>query len=154
MSFLGKNIRQFAEVTGGNLDEIYVNAAFNLVSSITFKSPVETGRYRGAWIATSSKPSTIVPLGVRRSSTVINEAVAKMQTAVTSGTTWYVTNNLPYARVIEYGLYPNPPKDPRRTKTINGFSKKARAGVARISVRKMIQDLNKDIIKRKIRGKI
>ena len=166
MSMLGKTLHKFTEATKGNLDDIMVNAAFTLLTSITLKSPVMTGMYRGAWISTSSKPSASIPTSIRRSPTVINEAVAKMQVAVTRGTTWYVTNNMPQARSIEYGLYVKNPKKGTWIKgnkgskghyeirSINGFSKRARAGVARISVRKMMQDLNKDIIKHKIRGKI
>ena len=48
-----------------------------------------------------------------------------------------MANNLPYARVVEYGGYPNPPKSPTG-KTVNGFSKLAPAGMVRINIRKLI----------------
>jgi hypothetical protein len=56
------------------------------------------------------------------------------------GQTFYMANSLPYARTVEYGKYPNPPKNPTG-KTVNGFSRQAPAGMARIAVDKGIAKL-------------
>lgn len=44
-----------------------------------------------------------------------------------------IHNPLPYAKVVEYGLYPNPPKK-GTGKTVNGFSTQAPAGMVGITV--------------------
>lgn len=43
-------------------------------------------------------------------------------------------NNLPYIRHLEYGLYPNPPKNPTG-KTINGYSTQAKQGMFRLALK-------------------
>jgi hypothetical protein len=54
----------------------------------------------------------------------------------------YMTNALPYIRILEYGGYPNPPKRPTG-KTINGFSTQAPGGMVRISVAEFNEKLVK-----------
>lgn len=44
-------------------------------------------------------------------------------------------NNLPYIRHLEYGLYPNPPKN-QTGKTVNGYSTQAPQGMLRLAVKK------------------
>lgn len=71
------------------------------------------------------------------------KSIARINKTVDSlklGQTFYMANNLPYARVVEYGLYPNPPKNPTG-KTVNGFSKQAPAGMVRINIRKLISKI-------------
>jgi lysozyme family protein len=53
----------------------------------------------------------------------------------------YLTNSLPYAMTIEYGGYPNPPKNPTG-KTIGGFSTQAPAGVVRVTAEEMVAQLS------------
>ena len=50
------------------------------------------------------------------------------------GDTVYIATDKVYAPIIEYGLYPNPPKRPTG-RTINGFSTQAPNGVVRITLR-------------------
>lgn len=52
---------------------------------------------------------------------------------------FHVVSTAPYAKVIEYGLYPNPPKNPTG-KTEGGFSIQAPKGFARISIREVINE--------------
>ncbi len=44
----------------------------------------------------------------------------------------YITNALPYAATLEYGGYPNPPKNPTG-KTVGGYSVQAPQGMFRIA---------------------
>jgi len=37
-----------------------------------------------------------------------------------------IVNNVAYINVLDLGLYPNPPKSKTATKTVNGYSKKAK----------------------------
>lgn len=44
-----------------------------------------------------------------------------------------IFNNLPYIRHLEYGLYPNPPKN-KTGKTLNGYSTQAPQGMLRVAL--------------------
>lgn len=63
-----------------------------------------------------------------------NRGLQEAQKAMTLpvGGVTYITNALPYAHVIEYGQYPNPPKNPTG-KTANGYSIQAPQGMFRIA---------------------
>jgi hypothetical protein len=77
------------------------------------------------------------------------------------GTSIFLVNNLPYASVVEYGSYPNPPKrgtyvPTGKTKygitgpgwvkrSEGGFSKQAPAGMVRVSLQEMKAYLDKII---------
>lgn len=55
-------------------------------------------------------------------------------------------NNLPYIRHLEYGLYPNPPKQPTG-KTLNGYSVQAPQGMFRLACAKwgsIVKQVSKD----------
>ena len=80
------------------------HAAFSLLSKVQMKSPVDTGAFRQAWTVTEESPFHFV-----------------------------VSNDKPYALVLEYGLYPqNPVKGSGKTQ--NGYSIQAPKGFARISI--------------------
>lgn len=80
------------------------HAAFSLLSKIQAKSPVDTGEFRRAWTISEREPFHFV-----------------------------VSNDKPYAMVLEYGLYPqNPVKG--KGKTQGGYSIQAPKGFARISI--------------------
>lgn len=80
------------------------HAAVSLLSKVHLKSPVDTGAFRQAWTLTEKAPFHFT-----------------------------VSNDKPYALVLEYGLYPNPPKG-GKGKTIDGYSTQAPKGFARISI--------------------
>ena len=48
----------------------------------------------------------------------------------------YIATDKVYAPIIEYGLYPNPPKNPTG-RTVNGYSSQAPAGMVRVTVMNM-----------------
>jgi hypothetical protein len=93
-------------------------------------TPVKKGRLKNNWYASNRA------IGIRtnkqndpsgkKSLARVDKALARLK----KGQRFYFFNNLPYARVVEYGLYPNPPKK-GTGKTINGFSKKAPQGMLR-----------------------
>lgn len=84
------------------------DVTFEVFDKVRTKSPVDTGAFRIAW---------------------------KIEEAEDG---YLIRNDLPYAHVIEYGLYPNPPKNPTG-KTVNGYSRQAPKGVARISVKEVAE---------------
>lgn len=82
------------------------SVALELYTKIIQKTPVDTGEARRSWSFEK------VPEGYR------------------------ISTNVPYMPVLEYGLYPNPPKG-GKGKTINGFSKQAPQGFVRISIKEV-----------------
>lgn len=64
---------------------------------------------------------------------------------------YYISNNLPYIGVLEYGGYPNPPKKGSWSKrdqawvikSENGFSKQAPEGMVGLTVAKFQSIVNK-----------
>lgn len=82
------------------------SVALELFTKIQEKSPVDTGELRRSW--------------------VINK--------IPSG--YVISTPVPYAPILEYGLYPNPPKG-GKGKTVNGFSKQAPRGFVRLSIKEV-----------------
>lgn len=102
-----------------------------LFRSVIMDTPVDEGTLRANWRTGVEKPITDPVV-----SDAWQQAISSMQGAVSGSNlpdTLYLTNNLPYAAVIEYGLYPNPPKT-EGGKTSGGFSKKAPHGMVRKNV--------------------
>ena len=82
------------------------SVALELFTKIQEKSPVDTGELRRSWVIHK------VPDG------------------------YVISTPVPYAPMLEYGLYPNPPKG-GKDKTVGGFSKQAPQGFARLSIKEV-----------------
>jgi hypothetical protein len=94
------------------------------------ETPVDKGRLKNNWYASNRRVGIRTnkandPSG-KRSLARVEKALDRLK----NGQRFFFFNNLPYARVVEYGLYPNPPKK-GTGKTSNGFSKKAPQGMLR-----------------------
>lgn len=85
-------------------------AGLSLKSKIEEKVPVDTGELKRSWSFIEVTPWE-----------------------------FHVVSTSPYVKVAEYGLYPNPPKNPTG-KTEGGFSIQAPKGFARISIREVINE--------------
>lgn len=85
-------------------------AALLLKSKIEQKVPVDTGELKESWSLVEENPYS-----------------------------FQVASSAPHAKVIEYGLYPNPPKK-GTGKTVDGFSTQAPKGYARIAIREVINE--------------
>lgn len=86
------------------IDKKINDAAVSLLTKVQAKTPVDSGDARRSWV------------------------LSKVSTAH-----YRVENQQPYIKVLEYGLYPNPPKG-GKGKTVNGFSTQAPRGMVRISI--------------------
>lgn len=73
-------------------------------TGVVMKSPVDTGRFRGAWVV-SGRPYSPSDLDRfdKMGSETIREAVAKIRAMPFPGHPTYIINPLPYAQVLEYG---------------------------------------------------
>ena len=109
-------------------------------------TPVDTGRLKNNWYASNRQ------VGVRTNKSTDpsgKNSLARVDKALKrfkAGQRFSFFNNLPYARVVEFGLYPNPPKNPTG-KTVNGFSRQAPSGMLRKNVDGFARAMQKARIK-------
>jgi hypothetical protein len=112
---------------------------FQRISGVVFLTPVDTGRARSSWNVSAVTPSRRVPPpGSRPTSDYISEARQALSSIGTYDAIW-ITSSLPYIHVLEFGLYPNPPKS--GIKTVGGFSRQAPNGMVRVTWRQVLKAL-------------
>ena len=104
-------------------------ATLNVFTAVKFHSPVDTGRLRANFNVSQGAVDTTVTNSTDASR--MDREINKVMTLPIGGVT-YLSNSLSYARTIEYGEYPNPPKNPTG-KTAGGYSIQAPQGFMRIS---------------------
>lgn len=96
--------------------------AIDMLSGVVSQAPVDSGALRAN--------NTLSVGSVDRSTNNSGDPIAKGKAALKGlvpYSTVYIANSLPYAPIVEYGGYPNPPKK-GKGKTVNGFSKQAPTG--------------------------
>jgi len=140
MSF-GQDLNRFTvKVTEASEEKIRGNL-LSFTKLVIEQTPVDTGRLRGNWQSSinQAKLSEITRQQKGLSGSALNEA-QKTLSQFELGDIFFFTNNLPYARVVEFGLYPNPPKK-GTGKTVGGFSKLAPQGMVRPYFRALVRAL-------------
>lgn len=107
--------------------------ALGMFSELLKGTPVDTGHLRNNWQCNEERPAQGVIDGNGDTMSVTTRETPKIKAwkPVTGKSLWIV-NNVVYGPVLEYGLYPNPPK--RGSKTVNGYSKQAPQGWVRLAV--------------------
>jgi hypothetical protein len=120
---------KLAEKVQLDLETVARKSTMDVFTAVALRSPVDTGRFRANWNVSYGAPDLSVT-----DSTDSARAVTEARKALTLpvGGVVYMCNSLPYAPVIEYGLYPNPPKNPTG-KTVGGYSRQAPQGVVRVT---------------------
>lgn len=136
------DVRAFVEKTKKNNETVMRQVSFKLFSAIIKASPVDTGRFRMNWQATYSTPATGV---INSFDPTGSAAIGAMSTVVLNNPFWFdfvLTNNLPYANVIEYGGYPGDGPN-----TSGGYSRQAPQGVVRVNMVRFQQLLDEEAAK-------
>lgn len=124
MSFESDIIR-FTNKSAKEADKVRRGVILKLFSSVIDDTPVDTGRLRGNWLTSVNEPRNDVLTQNDKNGNYAKNKVAKNLGKF--GDSIHLTNNLPYAKVAEYGEW-NGPTDKVNG---NGFSKKAPAGMVR-----------------------
>lgn len=136
MSF-GADLRALIEKRKADVNEVVRTVAIALHDGMVERTPVgETGRLRSNWQCGVGAINADTSGGA--------DSGARMRSALTNwqpGQTIYVTNSLPYARVVEYGLFGKPPGSANGPRTINGYSSQAVGGMVRLTVQDFSQQL-------------
>lgn len=121
-----------------DIETVARKATLQVFAAVVKKSPVDTGRFRANWNVSYGTPDTAVTSSTQTARA--DAEVQKVQSLPVGGVV-YLSNSLPYAQVLEYGGYPNPPKkgshkrgeDGYATHVRGGFSMQAPQGMVRIS---------------------
>jgi hypothetical protein len=166
MGAFSVDVKAFCEKAKKNPETVMRSVSLKLFSAIILGSPVDTGRFRMNWQAAGAVPATgEVPGEDKTGSNSIN-AASEFIKATNYWEDVTLTNNLPYAEVIEYGGYatgfhgaPKPMKEtgskfvgPLRPKAApktntSGFSLQAPQGVVRVNVLRFQQLLDEEAAK-------
>lgn len=125
-------IREFVETVRAREDEVIRKLALDILSSVVRMSPVLTGRFRGNWQVGLNAPVTGQLQRLDKSGAVAIASGSTMIAKARAGGVIYLSNNLPYARRLEYG-----------------WSKQAPAGMVRITLARFQTMLNSAVRKAK-----
>ena len=124
MSFQS-DIINFTNRSAKEVDRIRRGTIIKLFSQVIDDTPVDTGRLRGNWRTSVGKP---INGSLKRKDRNGTATKAKILSKLGKfGDSVHMTNNLPYAKVAEYGEWNGP------TEKVNGegFSRKATKGMVR-----------------------
>ena len=123
MPSLEEQLRQFAEKTDQKLRTVTRKAALEMAQDMIHRSPMDTGRFRGAWVygAGTAIPTEAPDTPDKTGDVSVARVVAGLESFVCGQTIWIV-NNLPYATRLEYG-----------------WSQQAPSGFVRIAVANFVQ---------------
>lgn len=124
-----RDLERWAEVTGQELGQAVGSAALKVIDLTITRTPVDEGRLRGNWQTTTGSPATGVINRIDKDGRLALAEATQVVSSFVEGEIWFA-NNLPYAKVVEFGLYPGGSTE----KTSNGFSRLAPAGMLRVSV--------------------
>lgn len=110
------DLTRMVEKTKLRVDEVVQKTTFRIFSSIIYVSPVDTGRFRGNWIASDGSYSmeTLDVLDLTGNATV--KKMEEIVFSIKAGGIVYMVNNLPYAIPIEYGYSQQAPTGVVRTR--------------------------------------
>lgn len=109
------------------MDAIVTESRVEVYNRLVMKSPVDSGRFRANWHL-EGQPYTYVD---DKTSSDGVELLSKLSELANHDIV-YVLNGLPYARVLEYGLYGRGPGTTVKT-TRDGYSVQAAYGMVRIT---------------------
>jgi hypothetical protein len=115
-----------------------------LLRMVIMRTPVDTGRAASSWNVRGGEADEWVPaVGITATrEEALSAAMSRLSSVDFGGADIFTLySNLEYIHVLEFGLYPNPPKKGSYVKgqgyvikSEGGYSKQAPAGMVRISV--------------------
>lgn len=103
MAQFSLDISAFVQKAKARQDLVVRKIGLEVLSRIVYRSPVKTGRFRGAWMVSLNTPMTATPgtLDAAGGATIERGNQAMMDVKV--GDTIWLINSLPYANRIEHG---------------------------------------------------
>ena len=129
-------IRAFNKKAEKAADMVFRGTALDLFSSIVQRTPVDTGRLRGNWQVGINSPGVGALYAEDKGGSKAQKRAASGVKRAGIGDSIFITNNLPYAKAIEYGH----------------SAKQAPNGMVRVTVAEFKQHVKRNA--RKARGKL
>jgi len=139
------DLKKVSRTLGIKLDKVVRKTSLDVLSGVVKKTPVDRGALRAAWqVGLNESPGEKATyklnkkekLTPRQAAQIALNKGSEVISKVTADDTVYISNYMPYAHVVEYGLYNPGPKT-----TSDGYSKKAPKGMARITLQEIEQKL-------------
>lgn len=140
---LGIDINRIIEKTKGNASQIARKVGFELQNRVIMKSPVDTGRLRGNWTISMNSIDVTEYAADKTGMASISRGLSELS-RFNAGDTIFITNGLPYASKLEFGLYGD------GEKTIGGYSRQAPQGFIRITYQEVssgLEDMARKVVK-------
>lgn len=126
-----------------NNEKVVRATAIKLFSAIIKSSPIDEGTFRNNWFVSGANPSSEVnPTDAAGSDA---SAISALTGGVKKLKGWdsiTFTNNLPYARVIEFGGFKGSGPN-----IVGGYSKQAPSGVVRVNSKRFQTLINEEAAK-------
>lgn len=131
MASFAVQVKQFADKTKKRQDQAVRKIILDVYSGIVHKNPVDTGQTQNNWnIGLNNVDPSITEEAIKNSQTIIGQALQVIK-QIKAGNVIYISNNLPWVRLLEFGGYPG--GGPRTTP--EGFSRQAPNGMLRLTLR-------------------
>lgn len=127
-----RSIENFIKKARRNPELVVRQVTIKLYSAVILASPVDTGRFRMNWQATTDTPATGVLIADDPSG---SRAISRTTQFVQQAPNWEefrLTNNLPYAERLEYGWSQQAPSGVVRV-TVTRFQRLIDEAAARMS---------------------
>lgn len=145
---LERDIKRISDRLNVNINRVTRKVAFDVHAKITRRTPVDTGRARACWGMTEAKPLDVTLPEGNYGASDTRRLVSLRPGASPNGMppVIWMWNNLPYITTLEFGGYPNPPKNPGlnekgQPKTVGGYSRQAPTGMVRVSIAEVTADI-------------
>jgi hypothetical protein len=107
-------------------EKVVRGTLIDLAQKVIIRSPVDTGRFRNNWNCSIDTPNSAITTSTDASGSKAKAQAVNTIKSLDMGSTFYMTNNLPYAKRLEFG-----------------WSAQAPNGMARITVAEFQSAINK-----------
>lgn len=135
MSFAG-DLQRFSSKTKIKLDTVVKKVCIDMTTQLVAATPVDTGMARSNWFLGDSRLTSTSAASDKRGA-VSAQRAQQYASTLKAGGVFYIVNNMPYILKLEFGGY----KGPSSKVTGSGFSMQAPAGMARITVDRIVREL-------------
>lgn len=144
MESFSKQMNDIIKKTKDNTRKAVAAGCLEISKEIIQRTPVDTGRLKGNWIPEkNTRPDYSLNTSDKSGSKTISKSKA-VTNKLKIGDTYFLVNNLVYAEVVEYGLFPKLVKYSTHQKNMserdgairsyNGYSTQAPQGMVRVTI--------------------
>jgi hypothetical protein len=103
MAGFSDQLAKFAAKTKIKADVVVRKVTLDIAGAMILRAPVDTGRFRGAFVYGQGAPNTSTPEMLDKDGSLALARISQQVGSMTAGGVAYITNSLPYARRLEYG---------------------------------------------------